>query len=128
MAMKVRYNGGTESYFNCSNPTDLVIGKEYEVVISKDRGWQTNYILKDIDGEFNSVWFDDISPDDKVYIAIAHDVPIICQRYFCYKVEFVNGKPTLIPFTTSTIKEITHMGNNIYKVTTHNSVYIVNVG
>lgn len=63
MAKKVRYNGGTESYYGCSDPTNLVVGKEYEVVLSKDRGWQTDYILKGIDGEFNSVWFDEVSSD-----------------------------------------------------------------
>ena len=128
MAKKVRYNGGTESYYGCSDPTDLVVGKEYEVVLSKDRGWQTDYTLKDVDGEFNSVWFDEISSDDKVYIAIAHEVPVIGKKYSCYKIEFINSKPTLIAYTTNTVKSINHMGNNIYQVTTHNSVYIVNVG
>ena len=32
MAKIVRYNGGTESYYGCSEPTELVIGKEYEVI------------------------------------------------------------------------------------------------
>ena len=41
MAKKVRYNGGTQSYYGCSDPTNLVVGKEYEVVLSRDRGWQT---------------------------------------------------------------------------------------
>lgn len=27
----VRYNGGTQSYYSCSDPKNLVIGKEYEV-------------------------------------------------------------------------------------------------
>ena len=53
MAKKVRYNGGTESYYGCSDPTNLVVGKEYEVILSKDRGWQTDYTLKGVDGEFN---------------------------------------------------------------------------
>ena len=68
MAKKVRYNGGTQSYYDCSDPTNLVVGKEYEVVLSRDRGWQTDYTLKGVDGEFNSVWFDEVSSDDSVYI------------------------------------------------------------
>ena len=128
MAMKVRYNGCTESYYGCSDPTNLVVGKEYEVVLSRDRGWQTDYTLKGVDGEFNSVWFDVISSDDKVYMAIAHGVPMIGKRYFCYKMEFSNGQPKLIGWSTSTVKEINYMGNNIYQVTTCNSFYIVNVG
>ena len=34
MAKKVRYNGGTQSYYDCSEPTNLDVGKEYEVVLS----------------------------------------------------------------------------------------------
>lgn len=128
MAKKVRYNGGTLSYYGCSDPTNLVVGKEYEVVLSKDRGWQTDYTLKGVDGEFNSVWFDEVSSDDKVYMAIAHEVPMIAKRYSCYKLEFIGGQPKLIAWSTSTVKGINYMGNNIYQITTRNSVYIVNVG
>ena len=116
------------SYYGCSDPTNLVVGKEYEVVLSRDRGWQTDYTLKGVDGEFNSVWFDEVSSDDKVYMAIAHEVPVIGERYSCYKMEFINGQPKLIAWSTSTDKGINYMGNNIYQVTTRNSVYIVNVG
>ena len=125
---KVRYNGGTDSYYSCSDPTNLVVGKEYEVVFSRDRGWQTDYTLKGVDGEFNSVWFDEVSSDDKVYMAIAHEVPVMGQNYSCYKLEFINGQPKLISWSTTTVKGIIYLGNNIYQVTTLNSVYIVNVG
>ena len=128
MAKKVRYNGGTQSYYGCSDPTNLVVGKEYEVVLSRDRGCQTDYTLKGVDGEFNSVWFDEVSSDDKVYMAIAHEVPVIGERYSCNKMEFINGQPKLIAWSTSTVKGINYIGNNIYQVTTRNSVYIVNVG
>ena len=104
MAKKVRYNGGTLSYYGCSDPTNLVVGKEYEVVLSKDRGWQTDYTLKGIYGEFNSVWFDEVSSDDKVYMAIAHEVPVIGEKYSCYKMEFMFpfliGKVLTIEITT----------------------------
>ena len=128
MAKKVRYNGGTQSYYGCSDPTNLVVGKEYEVVLSRDRGCYTRYTLKGVDGEFNSVWFDEVSSDDKVYMAIAHEVPAVGERYSCYKMKFINGQPKLVTWFTSTVKEINYMGNNIYQVTTRNSVYIVNVG
>ena len=128
MAKKVRYNGGTQSYYGCSNPSNLVVGKEYEVVLTSDRGWQTDYTLKGVNGEFNSVWFDEVFSEDKVYMAISYEVPAIGKRYSCYKMEFVNGQPKLIAWSTSTVKGINYMGNNIYQVTTSNSVYIVNVG
>ncbi len=127
MAKRVRYNGGTQSFYGCSEPTKLVIGKEYEVIRSNDRGFQTDYTLKGVDGEFNSVWFDEISSEDKVYMAIAHKVPVIDERYSCYKIDFVNGQLKLSCCSTSNVKEINYMGNNIYRVTTRNSVYIVSV-
>ena len=128
MTKKVRYNGSTESYYGCSKPTNLVVGKEYEVVLSRDRGWQTDYTLKGVDGEFNSSWFDEVSSSDKVYMAISREVPVIGKSYSCYKIEFINGQPKFIGWSTSIVKEINYMGNSIYKVTTCNSVYIVNVG
>ena len=38
MTKQVRYNGGTESYYGCSDPINLVVGEEYEVVFFK-RAW-----------------------------------------------------------------------------------------
>ena len=128
MAKKVLYNGGTQSYYDCSDPSNLVVGKEYEVVLSRDRGWQTDYKLKGIEGEFNSVWFDEVSSAENVYMAISHQVPEIDKKYPCHKVIFINGQPKLKSCSTSTIKAIKYMGNNIYHITTCNSVYIVNVG
>lgn len=119
MAKKVRYNGGTESWSTCSDPTELVVGKVYEIVSSKDCGWQTNYTLKGVTGEFNSTWFDEI-----VYKAIATGIPVIGESYNCCK---LNEKLEGLLITTSPVKEIDHMGNNIYKVTTCNNVYIVMV-
>ena len=128
MAKKVRYNGGTESYYSCSKPTNLVIGKEYEVVHSRDRGWQTDYTLNGVDGEFNSSWFEEIPSDSNIYMAISNKLPAIGERYSCYKMEFIKGQPKLVSWSTSTVKGIYYLGNNIYQVTTRNSVYYVNVG
>ena len=50
MAKIVRYNGGTQSYYGCTEPNALVVGKEYEVIAAKDRGWQTDYTLKGVSG------------------------------------------------------------------------------
>ena len=128
MAKKVRYNGGTKSYKGYSTPTNLVVGQEYEVVRSRDLGWQTNYTLKGITGEFNSLWFDEVSPNnDKVYMAVSHEVPAIGKSYSCKKMEVIKGQPNFTGLTTSTVKDVCYLGNNIYKVTTLNSVYIVNV-
>lgn len=128
MAKKVRYNGGTLSYYGCSDPTKLVMGKEYEVVLARDRGWQTDFTLKGVDGEYNSLWFDEVSSsNDNVYMAIAHEIPEIGKRYSCFKMEFINGLPNFIGWSTSIVEKIDYIGNNIYQVTTCNSVYLVNV-
>lgn len=71
-------------------------GIEFWVVLSRDRGWQTDYTLKGVDSEFNSVWFDEVSSDDKVYMAIAHEVPVIGEKYSCYKMELIIGKSFLL--------------------------------
>lgn len=127
MAKIVIYNGGTESYYSCTDPTDLVRGKKYEVISENNRGWQTDYILKGVTGHFNSCWFDEV-PSGKTFMALARTIPMVGTRCECSKLEFVNGHPKLINWSTSTVKEVMDMGNNIYHVTTCNSVYIVQVG
>ena len=52
----VKYNGGNKSYFGCSDPDKLVRGQIYEVIAVNDRGWQTDYTLKGVIGQFNSEW------------------------------------------------------------------------
>lgn len=128
MAKIVRYNGGTQRYSGCTEPNALIVGKEYEVIAAKDTGWQTNYILKGIAGDFNSVWFDEVASTASTFMAIAHCIPTVGKRCECSKLEFVNGKLTLVCWSTSPVKKIQDMGNNIYHVTTHNSLYIVQVG
>ena len=128
MAKKVRYNGGVKTYYPCSSPENLVIGKEYEVILSRDRGWQTDYTLNGIEGEFNSVWFDDVSPEAKVYMALASQLPVIGKRYSCKKICFVDKQPKLVCWYTSIVTDLVHEGNNIYRVITQNSTYIVAVG
>ena len=60
MAEIVIYNGQTGSYYECSDPEVLSVGKEYEVIWKFDRGWQTDYVLKGIKGRFNSCWFEPV--------------------------------------------------------------------
>lgn len=127
MAMKVRYNGGTESYYSCSKPDTLVMGKEYEVISINDRGFQTDYTLSGVKGNYNSVWFDKVVSTDKVYMAVSHKIPVLGKSCKCYKLDVSKEKIELKPCSTSVVKEIKYMGNNIYHVTTCNSVYIVNV-
>ncbi len=128
MAKRVRYNGGTGSYYGCSSPKNLVEGKEYDVVLTRDRGWQTDYTLDGVEGEFNSAWFDEISSNEKTYMAFGSDLPVVGERYCCHRMELTNGRPRFGECCTSTVKSISYIGNSIYQVTTENSVYIVKVG
>jgi hypothetical protein len=128
MAKKVRYNGGNESYHGCSEPKKLVVGMEYEVIEEKDRSWQTDYKLKGVTGYFNSIWIDDVPSVANTFMALARTIPSVGTRCECFKVEFLNGQLNLIGRSTSTVKEVVDMGNNIYRVTTRNSTYIVQVG
>lgn len=124
MAKIVRYNGGTESYYGCSDPANLVFGKDYEVVHERDRGFQTDYILRGVSGAFNSCWFDEVS---QTFIAIANTIPTIGKRYSCSRLEVVNGQPKFNDCLTSTVKKVVDVGNNLYTVTTHNNIYLVHV-
>lgn len=127
MGKIVRYNGGTISYYGCSKPTELIIGKQYEVIKEEKRDVETYYTLKGVKGYFNSHWFDDVPSAANTFMAVAYGAPSAGKRYELSKLEFVNGQPKLIRMQTSTVKEVLYLGNNIYRVTTCNSIYIVQV-
>ena len=127
MAMKVRYNGGTESYVSCSDPKNLVKGAVYEVVDKKVSDGHTEYTLAGVEGEYNSVWFDEVTDEKQVYMAISRRVPVVGKSYTCYKVNPTNKKVELNGCNTSTVKAVNYIGNDIYEVTTQNSTYIVKV-
>lgn len=55
----VIYNGGVRTYFSCSNPKLLEIGKLYQVQDVIYKNHQKNYILVGIPGFFNAEWFDE---------------------------------------------------------------------
>ena len=123
MAKKVRYNGGTVSYYSCSKPDKLVEGKEYDVVHIIDLGYQTNYTLDGVDGEFNSVWFDEI----RTYMALGLKVPAVGERYHCFVMELNHNHARSGECWTSRVKSVSNICDNIYRVTTQKSVYIVKV-
>lgn len=130
MAKIVRYNGGTLNYYFCSDPTELVVGREYEVVYEKDYGgYFTEYTLRGVNGNFYSGWFDEVNsnPVAETFMVLSHTIPVVGESCKCAKLEFVNGQPKLIGWHTITVKDVSDMGNNIYRVTTRNSTYIVQV-
>lgn len=122
----VYYNGNTESYLNCSDPKVLKIGQKYEILSKDVHDWQTNYTLKGVEGEFNSVWFS-TSPIPKTFIAVSHHIPVVGKSLHCYKVQSENLECHLISTHTTTVIEVQQLGNNLYRATTRNSVYYVQI-
>ena len=121
----VVYNGSTGSQ-GCSDPNNLEIGKEYEVLFSVDDGIQVSYALKGVVGLYNSAWFDHHAFSEKLYMAISEELPVVGESMHCFKLEFKNGLET-IAWKTSMVKEFTYMGNDIYNVITRNSIYLVKI-
>ena len=109
--------------YSCYPYEDL----DAEVVSEDVRDWQTNYTLKGVNGKFNSCWFDEIQKNS-IFLAIADHKPTISSRCECWKLEMERGRPVLIPWLTSPVREISDMGNNIYRVVTRNNTYIIQVG
>lgn len=128
MLKKVRYNGGKKSHYECSNPSKLIKGLEYDVVSIRNRCLQTDYTLNGINGEFDSTWFDDVISNNHIYMAIANEIPVIGEKLSCYRVEFYERKPKLVGDVINVIKDLEYLGNNVYRVDTNNNRYIVNVG
>ena len=129
MARLVKYNGGTESYYGCTDPTELVVGQVYEVINVTDKGWQTDLTLKGIPGHFNDCWFDDVKEDpSRVFIGVSRSIPVVNERVQCSIIQVVNGQPISKKAMTSPAQEVNYMGSNVYCVRTHNSLYIITVG
>ncbi len=57
---KLRYNGGTESFYGSDSPAVLNEGDVYKTTSIKVMNFQTNITLEGIAGEFNSVWFEEV--------------------------------------------------------------------
>ena len=132
MAKKmVCYNGNILAYPNCSDSRVLVKGKVYEVITAKVYRFHTNYVLKGIIGEFNSICFNDVNSlgpiEEKVYTAVSHEMPIIGERYNCSIVDFTIGHPRLLGWSTSPVKSYKYLGNSVYEILTQNSKYIVTI-
>ena len=118
---KVIYNGGYLRYHNNGDMPDfLQIGHIYTVTSENVSEYHTEYTLKEVPGEYNSVWFDSILP---TYIATSDSVPVVGKRLSCNRYE--NGR--FVGVHATTVYEVQTIGMNTYKVRTRNSVYVVQV-
>ena len=131
----VVYNGGTDSYYGCTDPDELVIGKAYKVIDIEVRAWQTNYTLEGVSGYFNSCWFDlqevpriGKHAETSVYLAGAICVPEVGKRARVQRITMEGGYVSVVPVTTSEVKSVEKVSQNVFRVTTRNSIYMVQVG
>ena len=106
--MKVRYNGGTDSYYGgTQNTSNLVKGQVYNVIRMIVLRSETRLILEGVVGEFNSVWFDEVPSDDKTYMAYSDEVPEVGKPMNCIRLDLSD--------------------HPLYRVTTRNSVYMLTI-
>ena len=128
MAKIVRYTGGTMHYGNCSDSKNLVSGKTYEVIMTKDYGFYSEYVLNGVEGAYNTLLFEEVSSDNKeLFFAFSNELPKIGKEYHCQRLEFSHGQPQLKGRVTSIVKDFDYLGDQSYKITTCNNVYIVKV-
>lgn len=118
----VCYNGKTKSFFDCTEPKELIRGRIYEVVNIVDYGFRYKYVLRGIKGSFDSNWFD----EPKTFIATSYNIPKVGVSYECLILDFSKGEINLKPYRTSVVQSFSNVGN-LYKVVTSHSVYIVQV-
>lgn len=141
--LKVTYNGGVDSFYPCTKPTDLVVGQTYTVVSSVKRttNLQKDYILEGISGQFCSEWFDVIStsvePSTKDSsksssttiphsIAYTHNIPALKQPCNLYNLSKVNGQWKISRFSI-TFDKIQPVGGNVYRCIVAKHVYYIEV-
>ena len=117
----VKYNGGKDTYYSCSNPQVLVKDKLYEVIKEEDLGFQTNYSLKGMPGKYNSVWFDEPTS----YFAYSDTIPE--KGLSMTGLLRFDGVRTVPIRNTSTVLSVEVISKDIYKVFTKNTLYIIKV-
>ena len=125
MAKYVRYNGDTISYKGCDSPLILEKGKVYEVQFEEDLGWQTNYKLKGLNGNFNSVWFNEV--EIPVVMALSNEQPKLKESMKDILCFIKNDKLYIKTQKTTPVQSIEKIEENIFKVFTQNTIYIVQV-
>ncbi|MBP3285080.1 MAG: hypothetical protein J6M02_06230 [Clostridia bacterium] len=124
--MMLRYNGSRENgYFTFSgDPAQLVPGQVYKLLSKVVHAWHTEYFLEGIPGSFNSVWFDEVDDETepKVFLALAKEVPVVGERYECWKIE---SNAQVVCWSTSPVVNIKVIRTALLQVTTRNSIYLV---
>lgn len=116
----VKYNGGKQSFYPCTNPQHLVKGKIYEVTHEEDIGCQIEYWLDGIDGHYNSKWFNEIP----AYIGISLESPKLLKEVDCLRVDTKDKNISIEMVKTSYARKIVK-NDETYTVITNDGVYFI---
>ncbi len=122
----VRYNGNKVTYYSCSSPKKLIEGLHYRVKRTFIEKYQTNYELYGIEGYFDASWFEEVQ--NKTFMAVAHNKPVIEKEYKCTIIEIVNGKLHLLNWNLYEIENICQIEENLFKVKADCNSFIVQIG
>ena len=119
--MEVMYNGGKICHHGCTEPIELEKNRVYNVknIIKKDD--QKYLELEEVEGYFNSKWFDNL----QTYLAISDCIPVIGKEFKCQKIIGNNAK--LVDWEIPEVQDVIEMCGNLYEVHTLNSIYVVQV-
>lgn len=120
----VIYNGGNESYIACTPPTKLINGNIYTVVSEQVEDYFTTYKLLEVEGNFNSAWFDEFKPTE---FAVSHNLPVVGKRYSCTKLNISQNRLSPTKIETDTVISASVVGNCVFKVDTKSKTYFVTV-
>ena len=117
MAKYVRYNGGTRKATTCDSPNCLNKEELYTVILERDKGYQTNYILAGVDGEFNSVWFDIVEETpETAEIGVSGEIPMVAKEFHYSRFVFIAGNLYSPQRVIEKVEKANYLGNNIYVV------------
>lgn len=117
---KVKYTGGKISTRSSFESRLLEFGKTYEVIDTV----QTNYILKGVEGKFDSLCFEDEGLP--TYLAVSGRVPIEGKSLKNFiRLQTPRGWKRCT--SDSIITEVRWIGGDVYEVHTSDTIYIVQV-
>ncbi len=124
---KVLYNGGTDNPYGCTEPTELVKGREYEVRWEDNRGTGKVFVLKGICGCFNVDWFYVIPT---IYLAEARNIPEINHSWDCTITKELTGlNPERINVLCQVDKviDVKQLSKDIYCIRTKYCVFLTTI-
>lgn len=124
---RVVYKGGSQGEHGFTEATELKKGQIYEVVSEEIELEETFYILKGVDGKFNSKWFYEIL-STPIYLAFSSQIPVEGERYMCIRMNSdKQGNIHRDVCKTSKVLKVHPINTDTYEIVTKNSIYVVKI-